>query len=345
MKWMIIVFAISLVVSVFLWFKPEVTPLHLSSSVTPQSSSIGHAPAEHSHQNAHLIDTFLSKLSETSLKGTDVDGLYPVDADGNLVLSNSIKHRFEYFLSTMGEFPLEEVLEMVREDISLNLSSPAKEQALALFDDYVAYKYALADLEASLQAPQDYEIQDIQRFRFQLDQLRAVRRDYLSSEAVDAFFGFDEIYDDFMLSRLEIQNNQQLSAEEKQAQLSALEQTLPSDVKEMRDETQRVSQVFKVTEDMKTNGADEADIYSVREQAFGQDAALRLKALDQQRAQWQNRVDTYLAKRKAIISDDARTPSEQQAQLDDLRQTSFSDQEQARLSAFEIMAEQQEANH
>lgn len=278
------------------------------------------------------------KLKQTSLKGTTIDGMYPVDAQGNLLLSKDIKNRFEYFLSTMGEFELEQVLGMIKEDIALNLGSPAKEQALKLFDDYVAYKYALSDLEASLSAPQDYEVNDIERMRSQLQQMRDVRRDYLDVEAVDAFFGFDEMYDDFMLARLEVQNNQQLSDEEKRAQLIGLEQGLPQDVQDMRDETQRVSQVFSLTEDIRKSGGTDEEIYTVNEQEFGQEAAQRLQALNQQRNEWQSRVNSFLAKKKSIEIDDQLSENEKEKSISDIKSTMFEQEEYRKLTAYELMA-------
>lgn len=280
------------------------------------------------------------KLKKTSLKGTTIDGMYPVDAQGNLLLSKDIKNRFEYFLSTMGEFELDQVLDMIKEDIALNLASPAKEQALKLFEDYVAYKYALSDLEASLSAPQDYEVNDIERMRSQLQQMRDVRRDYLDVEAVDAFFGFDEMYDDFMLARLEVQNNQQLSHEEKRAQLIGLEQGLPQDVQDMRNETQRVSQVFSLTEDIRKSGGTDEEIYSVNEQEFGQEAAQRLQTLNQQRNEWQSRVNSFLAKKKSIAMDENLSETEKEQSISDIKSNMFEQEEYRKLTAYELMAKE-----
>ena len=276
-------------------------------------------------------------LKNSSLKGTDIDGMYPVDESGNLLFSKSIKYRFEYFLSTLGEFPLEQVLQMVRDDIQLNLQDPARQQALDLFDDYIAYKYALAELEGSFEAGASYESQDIQKLRFQLQQLRDKRREYLPSEAVDAFFGFDELYDDFVLTSLEIKHSQQLTAQEKQQQLKSLEQSLPSEVQEMRDETTRISHVFKLTQEMKEQGASMEDIFDYNSQEFGQQAAERLQVLDENRQAWQVKVQNYLADKQAILAQEELSEVEKAEKINVLKSGQFSQQEQARLPAFELM--------
>lgn len=279
-------------------------------------------------------------LKHTSLKGTEIDGIYPVDKDGNLLFSKSIKHRFEYFLSLMGEFDLDHVMELIRSDITSNLNSPAQEQALKLFDDYVAYKYALSELEESLSKPQRYEINDIAYMRNKLQQMRDVRREYLPLEVVDEFFGFDEMYDDFMLTGLEIKNNQQLSLAEKQQQLKDLEQSLPQDVQAMRDETQRISQVFLLSNTIIENGGSDQDVYKLNEQEFGQEAALRLKALNEKRTIWQQRVDDYLNKKKEIMLDENLTDEEKIKQIMILKQSSFEQSEWNKLMAYELMQEQ-----
>ncbi|MFY0641980.1 MAG: hypothetical protein JXR16_13095 [Bermanella sp.] len=275
-------------------------------------------------------------LRNSSLKGTSIDGLYPVDDEGNLLLSGSIKHRFEYFLSTMGEFSLEQVQQMIRDDIELNLQEPARSQALKLFEDYVGYKYALADLEQSLQAPQEYEINDIERMRLQLQQLRDKRREYFSQEAVDAFFGFDELYDDFMLNRLEIQASSQLTPDEKAQQIASLEQNLPDQVRSMRDDTQRVSQVFEITQGMREAGASEEEIFERNTQEFGQEAAERLKALDTKRQAFQQKVDEYLTNKQSIVNNENLSAADKQDKLEELI-SSFDDSERRRLNAYELM--------
>lgn len=274
-------------------------------------------------------------LANTSLKGTEIDGLYPVDDDGNLVLSDDIKHRFEYFLSLMGEFPQEDVLQFVRDDIQLNLDEPARSQAHQLFKDYIAYKHTLVMLESQLQAPAEYEVADTQRLRAQLEQLRALRTQHLGNDVADAFFGFDDIYDEYMLSRIEIMNNRQLTEAERQQQLIGLQNQLPQGLQQMRQETERVSEAFRTASKMKQAGASDEDIFKYHSQQFGQDAAFRLDELAQQREQWQLRIQNYLAAKKAIEADETMTKHEQRAAIEALGEARFSEAERKRLAAYE----------
>ncbi len=338
----ILILSVCVMLIIAWWFMPssQVIESHRSNTL-PEAMphQVENQPTESSKSLANdKID-----WQKTSLKGTDIDGMYPVDSDGNLLFSAAIKHRFEYFLSTMGEFPLDDVLQMVRGDIEANLTSPAKEQALKLFDDYIAYKYALVELEKTFEPSQHYEVSNIERFRHQLEQLRNKRREHLDSEAADAFFGFDELYDDFMLSQLEIQNNSQLTPSEKQQQIQALQQGLPEDVRQMREETERISKVFELTQEMKEEGASESQVFDYNSQQFGQEAAQRLQALDENRQAWQQKVDNYLLEKSQILKDDLLSHEEQIQEIKRLANERFTSLELKRLPAFEVMAQDSES--
>jgi len=327
--------AVLIVWGVFLTPSTKVIEIDQVTDENVLNSSITTKRSTKTIQKNNTLPEF---LQNSSLKGTMIDGLYPVDENGNLVLDESIKNRFEYFLSTMGEFDLDDVKQMITDDIHLNLQDPARSQALKLFEDYIAYKFALAELENSLQSPNDYELADIQYMRLRIQQLRDKRREYFNQETVDAFFGFDEVYDDFMLNRLEIQGNSQLTQAEKQAQIQSLEYALPEDVRKMREETEKVSKVFAITEDMRKQGESSEAIYQVNAQQFGEAAAQRLQVVNEQRQQWEAKVQNYLLQKQAI-ENNTISDQEKQQQLSSLLEV-FSENEQRRLMAYELMQQE-----
>lgn len=285
--------------------------------------------------SANSNKTLPKELDITSLKGTDIDGAYPVDAQGRLVLSDDIKHRFEYFLSLMGEFPQKDVLQLVRDDIKLNLKEPALSEAMALFENYIHYKRTLVALEQQLQSPEHYEVNDIERMRAQLDALRNLRQQHLGDDVADAFYGFDDVYDDYMLNHIEIINNRQLTSEEKQQQLSSLQEQLPPGLQTMREDTQRISHAFQTVEKMKQDGATTDDVFQYNSQQFGQQAAFRLQELEGQRAEWSERIDDYLWAKADIEKDSNLSQQEKQQAIQSLQQDKFSANERKRLSAYE----------
>ena len=76
----------------------------------------------------------------TSFRGTSVDGSFSVDASGNLLITRDIRNLFDYFLSAVGEEPLQQSLDRLRAYIAAELQEPARGQALALMQQYIDYK-------------------------------------------------------------------------------------------------------------------------------------------------------------------------------------------------------------
>ncbi len=277
-----------------------------------------------------------------SLKGTDIDGAYPVGEHGRLLAHISIRERFEYFLSLSGEFTFEEIMALIRSDINKQLTSPAKEEALALLDSYIAYKYALKNLAEILGAEGGLDGKiDLTMYRAQLEQLRDVRRNYFNVDVTEAFFGFDETYDDFTLDSLTIKHDSSLTAEEKDAQLLSLEENLPQDVLQVRSETQKITKAGQVIKKMKQEGASEEAVFNYNSQQFGQEAAERLQSASRERQALHNRVDTFLSQKAAIQADQSLNLASQKTQIESLKQASFSTLEQLRLPAFELMAQKE----
>ncbi|PBD22627.1 lipase chaperone, partial [Pseudomonas aeruginosa] len=86
----------------------------------------------------------------TSFRGTSVDGSFSVDASGNLLITRDIRNLFDYFLSAVGEEPLQQSLDRLRAYIAAELQEPARGQALALMQQYIDYKKELVLLERDL---------------------------------------------------------------------------------------------------------------------------------------------------------------------------------------------------
>lgn len=294
-----------------------------------------------SQMNSKPIDVLSQEKKQTlSLKGTDTDGAYPVDEQGQLILSDRIRHRFEYFLSTLGELELTEIIQLIQEDIRSQLQEPAQSQALKLLENYINYKKALIALEQASEAPAMYEIQDIEAMRQRLHDMQSVRRQYLSEEAVNAFFGFDESYDEYMLSRLQILNNSQLTQAQQQAQIESLQNSLPQEVRQLHKETQHISQVYKQTQEYRKSGKSDEEIFEYHQQEFGQEAALRLQKVEQKRSQFIDNVNAYLSKRNEILKNEQLTASEKSSAVNELKDQ-FSESEQIRLRAYELMADEE----
>lgn len=77
-------------------------------------------------------------LRQTSLAGTSADGDWAVGADGRLTPSHTLRRRFDYYLTLIGEVPLDSLRALVLQQASDELREPALGAVMALWDRYVA---------------------------------------------------------------------------------------------------------------------------------------------------------------------------------------------------------------
>ena len=83
-----------------------------------------------------------------SLRGTEVDGALPVDANGNLVVGPAVRRFFDYFLSAAGEESEAALQTRLGAEIRARLDGAAAAQALDLLDRYMEYRARARDLGA-----------------------------------------------------------------------------------------------------------------------------------------------------------------------------------------------------
>ncbi len=174
-----------------------------------------------------------------SLRGTDIDGQLAADANGQLVVNQSTRDFFDYFLNAIGDSSAEEALARIRALARKSLPPAAADQAMALLDRYLDYKRQAVilgnrALDPDRQADPDYQIQ---MFHQALQDLKRLRSEVFSPATHQAFFGPEEAYDDYTLASIDIQRRTDLSVNARQTLLAWQRQQLPPQI---RDTEQRL---------------------------------------------------------------------------------------------------------
>ena len=191
------------------------------------------APADSVTQTDDSLARTPTSLGDTpfapSLAGTDIDGALKADANGNLVLDLGTRDFFDYFLSTVGEVSPETALGQIEHMARNHLPEPAASQALALLDDYLAYKQAAlsvmqSELDPSRAQDPAYQLNALGNA---LADLKALRQSTFSGPAHEAFFGLEEAYSEYTLASLSIQQREDLSDDGKQALIDYHRDQLP----------------------------------------------------------------------------------------------------------------------
>ena len=256
-----------------------------------------------------------------SLEGTRPDGAIRLAPDDGIVVDAQLIALFEYYLSTVGEKSPGEVQAGIERELDRTLRPAAANAAKHALAHYLAYKRALGSLEAGpeLAGP------DADSLVRRLEALARVRAQFFTKTEIAAIFGQEDAANADALARLRIREDQTLTAQQAQERLTALDANMPAALREEREAPLIIGRVQQEAERMRASGAAEEEIFRVRAEAFGPDAAGRLAEVDREEAAWKQRIGAYLAQRKGL-NDQA---------VSALRSRMFSAEEQRRLPVYE----------
>ena len=267
-----------------------------------------------------------------SLRGTDIDGRLQANPDGSLLISDQLRHLFDYYLSTAGEQSHADIVRQLQALISASLPDPARAQALDLLQRYLAYQQQLITLEQTFPVAADLDALWARQ-----DAVQRLRAELFSAEEHQAFFAGEELYNRFTLERLAILRNPELSDADKAYEVEALRERLPEDLQALLV-PQIHQDLRQQTSALREKGASEAEVRALRLALVGPEATDRLETLDQQRAAWRQRVSDFNREREEILSQPGLADSDRASAVQALLEERFDHTEQLRLSAIEPTA-------
>lgn len=267
-----------------------------------------------------------------SFSGTQVDGQFSLDAAGNLLITRDIVQIFDYFLSAIGEDTLAVSVARIEAYVRAQLPPPAEAQALQLLSQYLDYKRQLLQLEHDL--PQATGLDGL---RQRESAVQALRARIFSQQVHAVFFASEQDYNQFTLARLALQQDASLSPLAKGRAIDQLRANLPPELQESVL-PQLHSELREQTAQLQSAGASPEQLQQLRQQLVGEQAATRLAALDQQRSQWQVRLNSYQQASAAIQSNPGLSREDKHSALEQLREAQFNPQERLRLEASANLA-------
>ena len=220
-----------------------------------------------------------------------------------------------------------QILLRIHHDLTQQLQQPALSQARDLLKRYLDYRLAMADLPAGNAAP------TAEAFAQHLDALTRLRAEHFSDEETQAFFSSDLSQDQFMLAQLRL-SERDLSHEQQRRELALLEASLPAEQRAVRQQVSRDGELYAATEAMRAAGASDEAIYQLRASTLDPQAASALQQLDEQRRQWQARLQAYASERNNLRQS-GLSPADQQQAIDQLRAQRFDQSERLRVIALD----------
>lgn len=261
-----------------------------------------------------------------SMQGTRPDGDVTVAAGDKLVVDAELGHLFDYYLAGLGEKPLAAIRSQVEAELDRRLAPVPAREAKRLLGAYLAYKQALAGAEQALPPQADAAA----AARARLQAMRALRGNYFTAEESAGLFGASDAYDDDAVARMSILGDTALDEAQRQARLAALEQQLSPAQRAARDAPVKVAQLDASVRALRAQGGGENEVYRLRANTFTPEAAARLAELDREESRWQQRIIAYQAQKAGLPGG-----AQDAAALRQLRDASFTPEEQRRLGAYE----------
>jgi lipase chaperone LimK len=303
----------------------EPTPATLDRPAEQQTPAVeATAPSAEQAEVPESSVALLQRWQRSSLRGAEIDGAVSLDSAGRLRLDADLRRLFEHFLSLSGEFTDAEIRQLIALQVEASHGGAVSAAVLDAFDRYLGLRNASAGL------PADGSVEE----RFAA--LQRLRREWFG-EAADAMFGADEAHTAYTLERMALLRDTELDETTRAARLAELEAGRPEQARQ--DQQSAVSALLaeEQTRQLDALGASDAERHAERSQLWGEDAADRLAQLDQDRAQWDQRIADYVRQRDQLANDPRLDAAARTAAIEALRQRSFVGTERVRVESLEAI--------
>ncbi|MDC0661564.1 lipase secretion chaperone [Marinobacter sp. SS21] len=223
-----------------------------------------------------------------------------VDADNNLIPTPGIRNLFDFYLAGLSDEPMALTLGRLDQALAARLQGAALAQARNLLQRYVNYRIELDRLSQASGPVYTATGFDLQALRSRQDTLLSLRAANFQPAERDAFFALEAAQDSYMLERLGVEQQPTLSNAQKTLALAELERNLPAPLREIRQRVTQNARLYEQSRQLRQAGASAEQLYQLRAEALGNDAAANLANLDRQRQQWQQRLTAFAAERDRI---------------------------------------------
>lgn len=326
-------------IGLILWLKPDSASSNINTSgLTTQHTQSNDPTTNHqallADQQAAVNAEQTTETLASSLQGTQIDCALNATPAGQLVLNSNIRNCFEYFLTQMGEKSLSVIDQQIQAHLAKILPANAAQQATDLWQRYLKYREAEGTLKVSSNTSDPEHLQRV------FNALNQLRQQYFKPAEIEALFGDEMTYNQYTIDRISIMENKSLTPTQKAQQIKQRFAQLPADLQQNIQEMSKLQDLRELTQQLKAKNASKAELRQMREQLVGAAAADRLEQLDQSRASWQNRINSYLNQREAILNS-KQADQDKQAAIDALRARQFSKpEEQQRAISFEHFKDQ-----
>tara|TARA_R110002072_G_scaffold140765_1_gene285141 strand:- start:6728 stop:7849 length:1122 start_codon:yes stop_codon:yes gene_type:complete len=249
--------------------------------------------------------TFPNGPFAPSIEDTEIDGSLKADANGKLIVDLETRDLFDYFMNTVADVPPEVAIAELEKLARANLPESAVNQVMALLGDYLLYKETALEYSSQPLIPADQQDEQYQlnMLEASFERLKTIRRDTMSSEAVDAFFGLEEAYGEFTLASIKIQQDPDLTPEQMQIELQTQRERLPEVIRNTENRMLDDIQSSQEINELILSDSRDSEVESALRNK-GLDKAAINEALEyrQQQRQFERQYALYKKERDQVLS-------------------------------------------
>lgn len=299
-------------------------------TVTPEYLSELVRGFENEHQD---FEVFIN-TKPSSLSDVPAPSVLDLDQYGQLITNFKLKNLFEYYLSSLGEETLDRVVLRIKNDLENQLEGDNLDKSLSVLEGYLQYRNHLGILKndfANNNPEATYSLADV---RYVREQAMEARLSFFDEETIQGFFGKNDEYDDYTLTRAEIKSDTNLTNEEKDAQLKTLEEHMPDWLDQINAKSISLNETRESLSTFRKNGATEDEIKTLIEDVYDEQAAERVIALEERRKAWAEKLEVYRSELNALVEGQGASQFDPQY-LDELRSIFFDETEIVRVRSLD----------
>lgn len=270
-----------------------------------------------------------------SLRGVPLPETLSVDERGALVINQAIQKLFDFYLTAIGEESLQLIIARIKHQLNGQLDEPALAESLVILEGYLQYRNHLATILNESQAEVTQDPRSVARLELLRQQISAAREQFLGPRVIEAFFERQDQYDEYMLARQAILNDDGMSLSQQQQARSELDRETSQWLIEQQHSAGGLNRFYQQQQKLLTQPGGEDAIQVLRETSFGIEAADRLARLDEKRQQWHSKLSDYHQQLKTLLDNSSADDETRQQQITQLRQQYFSENELRRVDAID----------
>lgn len=224
--------------------------------------------------------------------------VFSVGNNGELILDVDTRSRLDILVGALPAAPTTYEIRAVETSALARLPPQAMQKASRLLDGYIRYLKAEADLQAGFASEGGGDTEQM------LDKLAALRRQYLGTEAANAFFGEHEAQERYHTQLVRLEADGRLTAREKLARIEAMQRELPGTAAGLHGDLDTARATWTMEQgvsELRQQGASEDQVRQLRAQYVGADGAKNISEMEGQKLEWEQRQLAFSQQQEAIV--------------------------------------------